>query len=375
MNTQDFSLQKIASLLVILALLLLFLDYFQFILVPLCFSGFLAILLLPLQKSIQRLVKSLTWSAVLTLLLVTLFGMGLLTLFGVQLFEVYRDIPDIYGKLQSGLDQLFELSNAYLGLSKNDGQEWLKGNFSKLVETPLNFFGQGLSTSSQLLIYAFLSFLGIFFLLSNRRTLRAVLLLQYTKAKRQKGAELLRQMQNAISQYFSGLLLVIVILAVLNSVGLWLIGVDYPLFFGAVAAFMVIIPYIGTTLGGLLPFLYSLATYTEWWQPLAVVLLYAGIQQIEGNFITPNIIGSSVKINFFVAFAAIILWNALWGVAGIILALPLTALLRILCDYADALKPIGLLLSSDIQKGETYANEKWDADRFRLSTLFKNKKE
>lgn len=372
MKTKDFSIQKLASLFIIIALLILFLERFQFLLVPLSFAAFLSILLLPLQQVVQKVIKSYSWSAAITLALVILFLLALVGLFGMQLIEVYNDIPNIYGKLRSGLDQLFELSNSYLGLTKTDGQEWFKSNFSKLVQTPLSFFGKSISTSTQILINLFLTTIGVFFILANRSTIRAAILLQFSKKRRAEGAKIIKQMRKAISQYFAGLLLVIFILAVLNSIGLWIIGIDYPIFFGSVAAVMVIIPYIGTTLGGLLPFLYSLATFTEWWQPLAVVLLYLGIQQIEGNFITPNVIGSNVKINFFVAFTAIILWSALWGIAGIILALPLTALLRITCDHIDALKPIGLLLSSDVGKGADHIRDKWDADRFRLSNFFRN---
>lgn len=372
MKTRDFSVQKIASLFIIIALLIIFLERFQFLLAPLSFAAFLSILLLPIQRLVQKVIKSTTWSAAITLVLVIVFLSALFTLFSMQLVDVYNDIPNIYGKLRSGLDQLFELSNSYLGLTKTDGQQWVKSNFSNIIQTPLSFFGQGINTSTQILINIFLTSIAIFFILANRGTLRATILIQFSKKRRAEGAKIMKQMRKAITQYFAGLLLVIFILAILNSIGLWLIGIDYPIFFGSVAAVMVIIPYIGTTLGGLLPFLYSLATYTEWWQPLAVIILYLGIQQIEGNFITPNVIGSNVKINFFAAFTAIILWSTLWGIAGIILALPLTALLRIICDHIDALKPIGLLLSSDIGKGEAYIQNKWDSDRFRLSHFFRN---
>ena len=111
------------------------------------------------------------------------------------------------------------------------------------------------------------------------------------------------------------------ILGVLNSFGLWLIGIDYPVFWGFLGAFLAIIPYIGTAIGGLLPFLYALATTSTLWQPMAVIGWFVLVQQIEGNLITPKVLGSSVKVNPFAAIFALFFGGYLWGIPGLILAI------------------------------------------------------
>jgi predicted PurR-regulated permease PerM len=167
-------------------------------------------------------------------------------------------------------------------------------------------------------------------------------------------------------------LTVILILAILNSIGLLIIGVDYAVFWASLAAFLSIIPYIGTTLGGLLPFMYSFATATSWWQPVAVVGLYFGVQQIEGNLITPYVVGSNVKINPFIAIISLLIGGFIWGLAGIVLGIPIAAIIKLVFDHIDAFKPVGALMSRDLHKNEDVFLEQWDDEKYRISGLFKD---
>src|SRR5690606_7771915 len=109
-----------------------------------------------------------------------------------------------------------------------------------------------------------------------------------------------------------------------------------------------IIPYIGTTLGGMLPFLYAVATADNWWQPLTVVGMYVIIQQLEGNIITPKVVGSSVSINPLVALLAIIVGGFIWGVSGIILAIPIAGVIKIILDHNERTASIGFLLGNQM---------------------------
>lgn len=92
---------------------------------------------------------------------------------------------------------------------------------------------------------------------------------------------MLSNIQKVIQGYLQGLLTVIVILGVLISLGLLVIGIEHAFFWGFLAASLAIIPYIGTFLGGLLPFLYAIATANEPWQPIAVVVMFVVVQALE----------------------------------------------------------------------------------------------
>jgi predicted PurR-regulated permease PerM len=164
------------------------------------------------------------------------------------------------------------------------------------------------------------------------------------------------------------------VLGVLNSAGLYFIGIKYALVWGFLGALLAVVPYIGTTVGGLLPFMYAVATTSTVWQPTAVVVLYAIVQFVEGNFITPKIVGNSVKINALAAVLSIILGALIWGVPGVILAIPLLAMLRIILDHITSFKPVALLLSDDLYaESAMYLNE-YNHPRYRLSSFLMKRK-
>src|SRR5690606_29821586 len=106
-------------------------------------------------------------------------------------------------------------------------------------------------------------------LLYYRKGIRTVLFKNKNAAQQKDLSALITEVLDVIRSYAGSMLIVIGILGIVNSIGLWIIGIDYPFFWGILAGVLVVIPYIGTTLGGVLPFLYALATTDTVWQPLA----------------------------------------------------------------------------------------------------------
>ena len=197
--------------------------------------------------------------------------------------------------------------------------------------------------------------------------------MQFDPLQRQGIGGIMIEIQKMLRQYLNGLFTVMIILAVLNSLGLWIIGVEYPVLWASLAAFLTIIPYIGTTLGGGLPFFYALATAESWHQPAAVIAMYATVQQIEGNLITPYVVGSKVRINPLVAIIGILLMNELWGVSGIILAIPIAAGIKIMFDRIAPLKAVGTLMGSNIVNEQELFLSDYNENRFRFSSFFLKK--
>lgn len=158
----------------------------------------------------------------------------------------------------------------------------------------------------------------------------------------------LDRVQGVTQNYLLGMLTVIGILAVLNTGGLFLIGLEHAVFFGVFASLLAVIPYIGIIIGSLPPLLFALLLGDSLIQPVLVVAVFATVQFLEGNFITPRIIGSKVSINPFVALIALIIGGELWGISGMILFVPLIGILRVIFDQIDELKPYGYLLGNRI---------------------------
>lgn len=108
---------------------------------------------------------------------------------------------------------------------------------------------------------------------------------------------------------------------------------------------------------GTLPFLYAIATADNWWQPAAIVGMYVIIQNVEGNIITPKVVGSSVSINPLVALIAIIIGGFIWGISGIVLAIPLIGVVKIILDQNKRTAPLAFLLSNKVHQNK---DEFWD---------------
>ena len=179
---------------------------------------------------------------------------------------------------------------------------------------------------------------------------------QFEKRARLDIKDTLIKIKETVQSYIGGLGIVTLLLTVLNSLGLWIIGIDYPIFWGALSGLLCVVPYVGSFLGGLLPFLYALTTADQSWQPVALVLYYGAVQQIEGNFITPNIVGDKVDINPMFAILSLIFFGSFWGIGGMLLALPMVSIIRIILSQFDSTKAVALLMSASIHQ---------NADEFR----------
>lgn len=343
------------------------------IIVPWAFAFIFTLLLLPLCNFFERFLKRRIPSILLAIISALLPVLGLVFFFSWQLANLGSEIPDISAKIQQTINQLFEWTNEQFGLTRAEGTNWLKQNISSIFQAPTQLISEGITISGTFIISTFLVFLYTFFLLWFRSDIRQFLVIQFKKANRKAGKEMIGRITKVVRHYTLGLLQVIGILAVLNSLGLWIIGIDYPLLWGTLAAFLAIIPYIGTTLGGLLPFLYAIATTGTYWQPIAVVVYYQVIQQVEGNFITPYVIGSNVKINPLMAILSLLIGGAIWGIAGLILSLPFAAILRILLSYIPPFKPVSILMSDQVESKEGIDWKELDKDEHRLIQLFSDK--
>lgn len=134
------------------------------------------------------------------------------------------------------------------------------------------------------------------------------------------------------------------IVAVLNTVGLMLMGIQYAWFFGSMASLLMLLPYIGIAIGSILPALFALATKDSALYAVGVIAWFQVVQFLEGNIITPNIVGSKVSINPLMAIIAILLGGMIFGLSGLILALPMVATLKVIFDAIPSMEPIGYLI-------------------------------
>ena len=158
--------------------------------------------------------------------------------------------------------------------------------------------------------------------------------------------EVLTETKGLIQSYLFGLVVEAMLVATLNSSGLWILGIPYAILIGVIGALLNVIPYIGGIVAVALPMLLALATK----QPidaLYVLIAYLIVQFIDNNLFFPKIVASKVKINALVSIIVVLVGNALWGVPGMFLSIPLTAIVKVVFDRIGPLQPFGFLLGDN----------------------------
>jgi predicted PurR-regulated permease PerM len=341
-NNTTYSSRLSGSLLSI-ALLIAAAYLLQDLLILLSFALVLSLLLLPASNWLESKGLPRALSIFIAILLPFSLLFSLILIAGMQIMEFSSELPLFMKKaekwissLQSFISanfnisrrkQMLELSNELMGLFKNSGV---------IISTT---FSTALHAITALILVPVFTFFFLFYRDFFEQFLQKV----FPKTEGQVLTKVMEKTGSVVQGYLVGLLVVMLIVGVLNSIGFWWIGVEYPIFFGFLTGVLLLIPYIGIWMGALLPIVLSLITLSPS-HALAVMAWVAAAQFIEANFITPLVVGSKVSMNPMVAMLALLCGELLWGIPGLILALPLTAVMKVIFDSIPSLEPYGFLL-------------------------------
>jgi predicted PurR-regulated permease PerM len=336
--------------LILIGLVLLFIivSYGKFILMPVAFSAFFAMLLNPLVRLFERWKLSRAFSIILSLLAVAIILAGVLSLISAQFIQFSERIPEVTQKLKTLSTQSIQYLEHTVGISQQEQSTYLQQGINNLIDASGSYMSSFVSATTNVFTTLALLPIFIFFMLYYQEMYRTFFQKVFTsKAEGSRIDTLLDRVQEVTQNYLIGMLSVIGILAVLNTLGLLIVGLEHAVFFGVFAALLAIIPYIGIIIGALPAVLFSLLLTDSLLTPIFVIVVFATVQFLEGNFITPKIVGSKVSINPFVAMIALIIGGELWGIAGMILFVPLIGILKVVFDQIPEMKPYGYLLGNN----------------------------
>ncbi len=341
---------KSSVTLVGLSLLFVILSYGKFILMPLAFAAFLSMLLSPVVNKLESWKLGRALSIIVTLLLVLIILAGIISLISAQFVQFSERIPEVTERLKTvTADGIGFLENT-LGISEAQRTDYLQQGLSNLIDKSGQYVGSVVSATTSAFTLMSLLPIFVFFMLYYKEMYQTF----FRKLFERKGENtmvdgVLENVQEVTQNYLVGMLTVIGILAVLNTTGLFLIGLEHAIFFGVFASLMAVIPYIGIIIGALPPLLFAFLLGDSLITSLLVIAVFGTVQFLEGNFITPRIVGSKVSINPFMAMLALIIGGELWGISGMILFVPLIGILRVIFEQIEALKPYGYLLGNRIE--------------------------
>jgi predicted PurR-regulated permease PerM len=340
------------------------------ILIPIVFSLFFALMLMPIVTFVQNKIRNRILSILIAFIVGGLPLIGILLFFVHQTRNLFNGLRPIGDKLDASALRIMDWFNNQFDLVPENSSKWLSENLMPYMKIPVDFLGESFQSGISFFVNAILIILITYFLLLYRTAFKNFILSQVPPVYRAQTGELLGRIVKLTERYMIGQGLVIIILALLIGSGLWFLGVPYPFFWGFLAGFLEIIPYLGTSIGVILPFTYMLIVAETLWQPWAVVVLYIIIQQIEGNLITPNIMGHSIKVNPLFIIMGLFLGGFMWGIPGMILTLPILAISKEFFRSFDELAPLSYLMEDGLSKKSDIFLDKFDNGKNRLFTLF-----
>lgn len=358
---QKTNLGRYASILFILSITIFGLVLAKNVLIPLAISIFFAYLIYPIVARLERwgVHRGLSIFVVIFLSLCILTSVILLV--SVRISSIDVNLVQIRARVDTKVDELILLMESRLGLNSHS----LDSLFNRISESVFSIWESKLGTLFSATTTTIFQILILpvytFFLLFYRTKTANFILRLISRKNRETAVKILREISRITTRYMGGLLIVVSILAVLNSLGLVIIGVPHALLFGIGAAVLNLIPYIGTFVGGLAPIVYVVFTQEDPLQMmLQIFLLFMAVQFIENNLLTPGIVGNSIKINPFAIIFSLLIGNLIWGVAGMLVVVPFLAIAKTIMRNVEELKPFAYLIGdSGIERYRVSISERF----------------
>jgi predicted PurR-regulated permease PerM len=314
------------------------------IVVPIVFAIIIAILLQPVVNFFVRIklnrVVAIAMTLLLTLLIIAAFGFLLFS----QASRFSDSWPILVEKFTAILNDTITWASGYFDIKPQKIHEWIIKTKNELINTSGAAIGQTLLSVGSTLVVLFLIPVYVFMILFYQPLLLEFIRRLFAENHQGKVTEIVTQTKSVIQHYLVGLVIEAVIIAVLDSTALLLLGIDYAILLGIIGALLNVIPYIGGLIAVALPMMIAIATKSTAWYAVYVLLAYYAIQIFDNNYIVPIIVSSKVKINALFSIIIVIAGNALWGVPGMFLSIPLLAIVKLIFDHIEPLKPWGFLL-------------------------------
>lgn len=317
----------------------------KIIFIPLVLGLLFAFFLLPVVRRLEkRNVPRIAAILIMIILCIAVVaGVGTLLSFAVSQFAA--DIPQYKDAIVANTLAVQNFIEHTFRVSVASQQAWLADNVN-LFELGTKNIGNIATGISSVITTLGLTFIYTFFILYYRNKAMVFLRKLLGQADEVVIFETFKKLVRIVPNYLSGVFWVMFILAIINSLGFWAIGVPNPIFFGVFAAILNVIPYAGPVIGFGIVVLFSLATAGPA-VALGAIIMFIIIQFLENNLLTPNISGGTININPFTAIVGIIIGGTIWGIIGMVVALPILGMLKVVADSIPKLEPYGYLIGDE----------------------------
>jgi len=320
------------------------------VLVPLAFGGVLAMLLMPACRWLERRGINRGISSFLSLLGFALLVAGLILLLRWQIGDLIKDFSKLQEQLSKLLDQVKDYVQSQFGITSNQQKQILKEQQSGGMEKAAGVaIGTVMSTLSMLVSLVLVLVYGFLFLYFRRHFKNFVLRL-VSVPNAPLAEKVMHKASKVTQSYVSGLGMMIVLLWIMYGIGFSIVGIKSAIFFAILCGILEIIPFAGNITGTSITVLIAFAQGGSIDMVIGVLITYAIVQFSQTYILEPMVVGNQVNINPLFTILIIVVGEAVWGIPGMVLAIPLLGMFKVVCDHVEPLKPYGYLIGTQNAK-------------------------
>jgi predicted PurR-regulated permease PerM len=319
------------------------------VLIPVLLAFLFAVLLLPITTFLNSKLRfPNTLAVAITVLLFVLFIIGVLAFISYQISDIASDFEEIRKNINFFITDIQRFIRTNFQVSLWEQRKYIEDVTENSVKKGKESIGTTLLSVTDTITNIALIPIYTFLILLYRKHFVQFLTKLFRAEFHEKLRSILTQIKGAIQNYISGLIIEMIVVSILTSIGLYFIGVQYYILLGIITGILNLIPYIGILIAGVLTFLSSLTGVPDVSIIAGVIGVNVVVQLIDNNILVPLIINTKVQINAFVSIIGIIIGGAIAGIAGMFLAIPVLAVLKIVFDQIESLAPWGYLMGDNL---------------------------
>lgn len=319
------------------------------VLIPVLLAFLFAVLLLPITTFLNSKLRfPNTLAVAITVLLFVLFIIGVLAFISYQISDIASDFEEIRKNINFFITDIQRFIRTNFQVSLWEQRKYIEDVTKNSVKKGKESIGTTLLSVTDTITNIALIPIYTFLILLYRKHFVQFLTKLFRAEFHEKLRSILTQIKGAIQNYISGLIIEMIVVSILTSIGLYFIGVQYYILLGIITGILNLIPYIGILIAGVLTFLSSLTGVPDVSIIAGVIGVNVVVQLIDNNILVPLIINTKVQINAFVSIIGIIIGGAIAGIAGMFLAIPVLAVLKIVFDQIESLASWGYLMGNNL---------------------------
>jgi len=342
---------RLASVLLAITIIFMILYIGKGVLVPVIMALLFAILVRPISSFFKRKLRFPNVAAsIVTVTLFVILILGILTFISVQISNFSEDWGTIEKNITIHVANLQNFVQESFGLDESEQKNFInnatsesKSSITGMITNFILSFSDTLFNMAMIPIYMFL-----FLLYQNH--LITFLSKLVGGGDQESLKKILYDIKTAVQSYLFGVLIQISIIATLTTIGLTIVGVQHALLLGVITGILGLIPYLGNIIACVITIFATLTGSPDLSLILWILVVTAGVQLVDNNIIVPLVVSSKVEINAFASIIGIFIGGMLAGIAGMFLAIPIIAILKVIFDNVKGLEPWGYLIGDDTPK-------------------------